>query len=192
MLAMEIAAPRTFDYALAEEAMAALPLDARNRQLTDYWLSLWDGDALPARARFEPARVRDHLPGIMLMEIKPGCYVRARLAGTAVNQAFGIDLTGRDILSLSPPDVRQGRLERNSIVAGGAASFTVRRALSRLGSLVRSQEIQLPFADMTPDGARLVLFHSSWRPEGAEPGVADVVDTLLPPVDWRIIPLWRE
>jgi len=178
-----------FDHAFAAAALRGQEWSACNRKLAEYWLGLWHGDALPARTDFSPQAVRDLLPGMMILEIKPNVRVTARLAGTAVNSAFGIDLTGKDILALSPEASREGRLARNSEVAKGAASLCVRNAQTRLGQIVTSQEIQLPLSDFTEDGARLVLFHTSWRPENAQPGVPDVTRTLEAPADWRIIPL---
>lgn len=183
---------RAFDHAVASAALDALPLTPVNRALCDYWLSLWKAGALPHRKDFVPSKVRDALPGIMIMEIKKGAYVRIRLAGTAISQVFGRDITGEDMIALSPEAERAGRLERNAFTADGAAALTMRQADARLGGVKTSQELQLPFADITPDGARLVLFHTSWRPATFEPGVPDVYNTLEHPTGWQAIALWRE
>ena len=163
-----------------------------NRRLADYWLSLWEGDALPARGRFEPAPVRDLLPGIMIQEVKPGVSMHVRLSGTAINQAFGRDVTGCDLLALSPPEVRAERLARNSHVADGAIGLAVRRAESRLGAEAESQELHLPFRDVIADGARLILFHTDWRPRDAEPGVPEIADVLRLAAEFRTVPLWTD
>lgn len=177
---------------MASAALAALPLEPGNRRLVDYWLSLWEDNALPQRRSFIPSRVPDLLPGIMIEEIKPGAYVRVRLSGTAINQAFGMDVTGRDLLELSPPSHREGRRRRNESIASGAAALSVRRMTTRLGAATIGQEVQLPFRDVTEDGACLALLHTSWRPSNAQPGVAEVHDILDPPLEHRVIPLWRE
>jgi PAS domain len=190
--AVECDAAPAFDRAFAAASLRGQPWSACNRKLAEYWLTLWDGDALPARTRFSPGAVRELLPGIMIMEIAPNRRIAVRLAGTAINAAFGVDITGKDLLALSPSESRDGRLARNSLVAAGAASLCLRYAKSRLGETVASQEIQLPFRDFTADGARLVLFHTSWRPEHAEPGVPDVSRMLDAPTDWRLIPLKPE
>lgn len=163
-----------------------------NRRLADYWLSLWDGDALPARRRFEPAPMRDLLPGIMIQQVKPDVSMHVRLSGTAINQAFGRDITGCDLLALSPPGIRAERLARNSRVADGAIGLAVRRAKSRLGVDVVGQELHLPFRDVIADGARLILFHTDWRPRDAEPGVPEVTDALRLAAEFRTVPLWTD
>lgn len=185
-----LCAIHSFEHRIATEALAGLTLADSNRRMADYWLSLWDGDALPLRGRFSPAAVRDLLAGVQIFEFKPGAYMRVRLAGTAINQAFGRDITGADLFALSSETSREGRMTRSSRVAEGMISFVVRRGQSRLGAPVESQELQLPFADVTDDGARLILFHTDWRPVVGEPGVADVVDPLLPPVEFTLFPLW--
>ena len=181
---------RRFDRQIAETALAGWSLAAANRRLAEYWLSLWEGDALPPRSRFAPAAVRDLLPGIMIQEVKPGVRMTVRLCGTAITQAFGRDLTGCDLVALSPPDVRAERLARNSRIAEGAIGLAARRAMSRMGKPAESQEIHLPFADITEDGARLILLHSSWRPKGAEPGVPEVENVLRLADEFQIVPLW--
>ena len=181
----------SFDRHIAEEAFAVLPLVETNRQLADYWLSLWDGDALPVRKSFSPGAVRGHLPGLMIQEVKPGASLIVRLCGTAISQAFGRDLTGCDLIALSPPETRAERLERNSKVAEGAVGLATRRRENRLGVAVESQELHLPLGDVTEDGARLVLLHTSWRPKNAQPGVPEILDVLRLADEFQIIPLHR-
>jgi len=183
---------RRFDRQIAERVLASWSLAVGNRRLADYWLSLWEGDELPQRRRFAPAAVRDLLAGIMIQEVKPGVRMTVRLCGTAINQAFGRDLTGCDLIALSPPAVRAERLARNSRIAEGAIGLATRRGETRMGRPVASQEIHLPFADITEDGARLILLHSSWRPKSAEPGVAEVEDVLRLAEEFQIVPLWSD
>lgn len=179
-----------FDRQIAETALGMLPLAETNRRLAVYWLSLWEGDALPPRSRFAPAAVPDLLPGIMIQEVKPGLSMTVRLCGTAINQAFGRDLTGCDLIALSPPEARAERLARNSRIAEGAIGFGVRRGETRTGKSTESQEIHLPFRDVTENGARLILLHSTWRSRDAEPGVAEVENVLRLAEEFQIVPLW--
>ncbi len=178
-----------FDITRAGQILANLPLSPANRRLADYWLELWDGDLLPLRARFSPARVRDLLPGIMIQEIEPGKRVCVRLCGTAITEAFGRDLTGADLIAISPDDTREARLAYHNLIAEGAIGFGVRRSTTRYGMAAESQELHLPLRDMMESGGRLVLFHSDWRARGAHPGVAEVPDVLSCPVEVRAMPL---
>jgi hypothetical protein len=157
---------------LATNAFAKLPLSASNIRLAQYWLSQWDGDQLPHRAQMSPARIKDLLPGIGIFEVPAGESSRCRLAGTAIQHALGREIAGMDWRSYTRADQHAERLTRNSAIAHGAVGIGTRRSENRV-----TQELQLPFADETEDGARLILFHLDWRPEsilGGSPSIAPV------------------
>lgn len=166
-----------------------MPLSPANRQLATYWLGLWDGDEPPLRANFSPARVRELLPGIMIQEVVAGERVWIRLCGTAINQAFGRDLTGADLIALSPDTNRDDRLAYLSRIAEGAIGFAIRRATTRHDQPAHSEELHLPFRDITDDGGRLVLFHSDWRARDAHPGVAELPNVMDCSIEMRAFPL---
>lgn len=178
-----------FIKALAVEGFAALDLAEENRRILDYWLSLWEGDALPARARFEPLRVRDLLPGVMIMEVKPGERVRVRLSGSAVNAAVGMDLTGQDLLALTSPADREARLERNTSSANGNAGWSLRTGMTPDGTAWEAEEIYLPFRDLTEDGARLILYHTTLRPNPGTGPAISLHGGLSLSESYRLIPL---
>jgi len=146
-----------------EAALAAferLSLSITNEKLAHYWLSLWSGDAPPKRSQLSPSRMKDLLPGIGIFEIRPGESSRCRLSGTAIQRALGREIAGLDWRQYTPKDQWHSRLARNSQIAEGGIGVGLRRTASGL-----TQELQLPFADETEDGARLILFHLDWRPE---------------------------
>ncbi len=176
--------------AKAAEGFAALDLALESRRIADYWLSLWEGNELPLRARFEPLHVRDLLPGVMVMEVKPGERVRVRLSGSAINAAVGMDLTGKDLLELTPDQDRRTRLERNSQSALGNAGWSLRRGTSPDGATWSAEEVYLPFRDCTDDGARLVLFHTTLRPNGGP--VFNLREGVSLTEEYRFIPLRRD
>lgn len=169
-----------------------MPLSPANRRLADYWLELWNGDELPLRAGFSPARVRALLPGIMIQEVVSGKRVCIRLCGTAISQAFGRDLTGADLIAISPDATREERLAYHSRVAEGAIGFAIRRGVNRHKQPAASEELHLPFRDLTEGGGRLVLFHSDWRARGAHPGVAEVPGVLNCSIEMRVLPLTED
>ena len=147
------------DWEEAARAFARLALTDSNRKLADYWLSLWTGGNLPQRAQLSPARIKELLPGIGIFEVRAGESSRCRLAGTAIQRALGREIAGADWRSYTPAGQQGERLLRNSAIANGAVGIGIRAGAS--GS---TQELQLPFADETEDGARLILFHLDWRP----------------------------
>jgi hypothetical protein len=153
----------------AIEAFTQLPLSAANAKLAQYWLSLWNGDQLPLRSQLSPARMKDMLPGIGIFEVRAGVSSRCRLAGTAIQHALGREIAGMDWRSYTRPDQHAERLTRNSAIANGAVGVGTRRGESGV-----TQELQLPFADETEDGARLILFHLDWRPESTLSGLPSI------------------
>jgi hypothetical protein len=152
------------DVALA--AFENLALSPLNEKLARYWLSLWNGDALPRRAQLSPSRVKNLLPGIGIFEVRPGESSRCRLSGTAIQHALGREIAGLDWRQYTAKDQWHSRLARNSQIAEGGVGVGLRRA-QQDGSAGVTQELQLPFADETEDGARLILFHLDWRPESS-------------------------
>jgi len=158
---------------LAMNAFAKLPLSPTNIKLAQYWLSLWDGDQLPHRAQLSPARMKDLLPGIGIFEVRAGESSRCRLAGTAIQRALGREIAGTDWRAYTPHHQHAERLERNSIIASGAVGIGTRRNNTADG-ISSTQELQLPFADRTEDGARLILFHLDWRPESTLSGITSI------------------
>jgi hypothetical protein len=172
---------------LAMNAFAKLPLSASNIKLAQYWLSLWDGDELPHRAQLSPARMKDLLPGIGIFEVRAGESSRCRLAGTAIQRALGRELAGLDWRTYTPHHQHAERLQRNSIIADGAVGMGIRHSRAPQGAGT-TQELQLPFADRTEDGARLILFHLDWRPESTLSGPPSIAP--VPIADrFEVVPL---
>jgi hypothetical protein len=153
------------DFGRASAALSNFDLTPSNRWLADYWLSLWSDGNAPKRADLSPAQMKHLLPGIAIFEVHAGVSVRCRLAGTAIQHALERDIAGLDWREYTHKDNWATRLERNSAIANGAVGIGIRSAQLE-GGLIMSQELQLPLADETEDGARLILFHLDWRPHG--------------------------
>ena len=158
----------------AAQDLERLSFGPENLKLGRYWLSLWDGDALPLRARFNPRKVPSFLPGIAIFEVQPDVSVHCRLFGSALVAALGNDITGQDLLAMTDESERATRLQRYTDVAHGAIGRSIRRGIDRLGEIVLTEEIMLPFGDVTDEGKRQVLFHANWRPTGIVQGMAEL------------------
>lgn len=82
---------KTTDIAVREDALLA-----DQREVFEYWTSLRDGDRLPARTDFKPARIVRRLPMVSLVDVAfDASRFRFRLAGTGLRDMFGEELTGR-------------------------------------------------------------------------------------------------
>ena len=65
------------------------------RELYEYWCSKRAGRLIPQRRDIDPAEIPKLLPHLMITEmVEGGTRYRYRLAGTAVTEAFGRELTG--------------------------------------------------------------------------------------------------
>lgn len=153
--------PKSREAAIA--AFSKLDLSGPNLQLAHYWLSLWQGGEIPLRSAFNPAKVKNLLPGVGIFEVRPGESVRCRIAGTSLVQSINRDISGTDWRDYTPKEHWAARLERNSTIALGSVGVGIRHGVSENGP-TRSIELQLPFGDQAEDGARLMLFHLDWRP----------------------------
>jgi hypothetical protein len=160
----------------AEEALEALAFNAKNAALARYWLSLWDGDKPPARGDLNPARMKEMLPGIAIMGCRPDESLHCRLAGSAIVAGLGMEVTGRDLVALTPPSFRKARLDRTSQVVRGAISRRHQQYQSRARGPVLVEDIYLPLSGIGEDGSRSILFHADWRPATLDRRYGEIVD----------------
>ncbi|HSM94725.1 MAG TPA: PAS domain-containing protein [Rhizomicrobium sp.] len=159
--------------------------------MTDYWLSLWKGDALPSRADFKPKNILKELQAVALFDVIPDVSVRCRLLGSGLARGLGADITGQDWLALTRPEDRPIRLLRWSVVARGSIGRGLRAGMRESGAMQYSEELMLPFGDVAEDGSRQVLFHLSWRQTTYDPtrGGIMAVNSVLQ--DFRLIELQK-
>ncbi|HEY5339095.1 MAG TPA: PAS domain-containing protein [Rhizomicrobium sp.] len=160
----------------AVRALDTLGFNATNLALARYWLSLWDGNTPPPRGAISPSHIKKHLPGIAIFDCQPGVSIRCRLAGSAICMGLGMDVTGQDLVALTPPEHRKARLERTSRVARGAISRRQQRFHSRAGGPVLVEDMQLPLSGMGEDGSRQILYHADWRPKTLDRREGEIVD----------------
>ena len=146
---------------IAEAAIAKLGLKLANQSLANYWLSLWQGDALPARAQFRPGKLKALLPYLIMFDIVPDESATVRLAGTGFRRILGEDITGRDWLAMTTARHRPVRLRNLSAVARGAALGAHRRVTKTAGEDRFNEEIVLPFA-REESGRYTVMAHVDW------------------------------
>ena len=75
--------------------------DSRLRALLAYWTAKRAGRPMPARADVSPADIVSHLPTVFLIDVAPPAVqptdFQVRLMGTALNEMFEADYTGRTL-----------------------------------------------------------------------------------------------
>lgn len=152
-----------WSYSKAVAAIEQLDLAERNLRFAWYWLSLWADGRPPTRAQFDPNKVRNLLPGIALIEVRADHTPICRLAGTAIDVGIGRPLVGANLLDFVSDEGKAVRQSRVTTIVQGSVSLS--RTPYRQGDATKFIEtIQVPFAGMTDDGARLYMAHTNWRP----------------------------
>nr|WP_277348896.1 PAS domain-containing protein [Sneathiella limimaris] len=64
--------------------------------MIDYWVKIHPGDHLPSRKEFDPMDIPRLLPHISMMDVERDPFrLKIRLLGTAINNAFERDFTGK-------------------------------------------------------------------------------------------------
>ena len=173
----------------AAQTIAGLKLEDANRALAEHWLSLWPGDGLPPRAALNPAKLKSHLPNIVLFNVVPETRVQVRLAGTHVEKIMGATLAGADWIALAGPARAAIRLAMFSVLARGAMLVDHRHAAMAVGGPAVLEEIILPFAP-DADGMSLVLAHVNLSAEQYLK-IARIKNVLSEPLDHQVVPFAR-
>lgn len=159
-----------------------MAFSANNRRFVEYWLSAWKNDAPPARTDISPAKMKDLLPGLAILEYDGKGSAICRLAGSAIPMAVGLDPTGLDIVALTPVQFREERIARYRKVMAGAISRCVRRTMNRFDQTVLVEDVQLPLSG-GPEGVAQILYHADWRPQTLDRSTPEILRGLGMAVD---------
>ncbi|HEY8949355.1 MAG TPA: PAS domain-containing protein [Rhizomicrobium sp.] len=172
-----------FDELAAARAVEQLGFREMNLQLARHWLSLWKDGVPPLRADIKPRDVKNLLPGIAILEMRSDRSVICRLAGSALAMGLGVDPTGKDVIALAPPELRAARITRYQRVFDGAISRCVKPHVTRFGTTIMVEDIQLPLGGVSAQGAQQILYHADWRPQTLDRSIAEIVDVMNPAID---------
>jgi hypothetical protein len=94
---------------VAPSKLAAMVFSQPCRDLADYWTSLRPDGALPHRAQIDPGAILALLPCLYLIELREDDTIFVRLAGTALRQLYGFEMTGRDVVTLGQAEHQETR-----------------------------------------------------------------------------------
>jgi hypothetical protein len=164
-------------------------LTAKNRIVFDYWQSLRRDGALPSRRDFDPVRLGPVLDRLCLFDVKPGEWLMCRLAGSAVCQVLGLELSGMDARDYTPAPYLEQRLACYHLILAGMAMRNSRATDTTAGRHVEWQDLTLPFADTKEDGSRQVLIMSDFGSFKYQERVAWLPATLGAPLKAEFIKL---
>ncbi len=176
-----------FHRRVAERVVAELQVDAMNRALAEYWLSLWQDEALPSRASLKPAELKTYLPNLVLFDTLPNKSVSIRLVGTYIERSLKTELTGKDWIAMAPKSYRAERLRILSTIARGGLGVGHRRVPCTFDQHYICEELLLPFAEEAGGTCPVMAHVSGTSPAFVEIQSADAA--LGIPLDFKVIPL---
>ena len=152
----------------AREAVAKLRLTGDNAEVAQRWLAAWSEQSPPLWGRFDLAPFARHMPAIAVFEVTPGERILCLLAGSLYKLALGFEITGRDLIALTPERMREQRWDNIKTILSGAVSLATRPIFRVNAKPLESEELALPFADVGDKGVGHYMLHTSWRPDYQE------------------------
>lgn len=135
--------------------------DGRLRALLAYWNAKRAGRPMPARADVSPADIVSHLPSIFLIGATPPAvapsHFHVRLMGTALNELFADDFTGRTLDERMSPKGASAFSKVLGIVCElrrpmrihGAATFSQERVATEIEALILPLSVSGAGVEMT-------------------------------------------
>jgi hypothetical protein len=118
------------------------------RSVYDYWRAKAGSRFAPARREIDPTDLRETLPRVLLVDVQRQPWeFRYRLAGTETTRIHGLELTGRTLRSLQPPDF--GRLLHEDLVelaTTGEPQFVFVEFINQVGLARGYHVLRLPLS----------------------------------------------
>lgn len=120
-------------------------------RLLDYWDRLRGDRLMPQRSGLDPAELKAILPYLTILEVRARDTLIYRLAGTAIRDMVGTELTNRNLLDFTPSTSRAVRSWRHWTIATLPCGAFYHLPLTYSGGAVNMHEgLLLP---MAPDRA---------------------------------------
>jgi len=168
---------------VAPPKIAAMVTAKACRDLVEYWAGLCPPGTLPRRSQVDPGAILPLLPYLYILGVADD-GVTIRLAGTALRQLYGLEMTGRDMLDLVPPEHRAARRWRVACAARHPCGMSyIRTHRYPSGATDDLETIFLPLAGEDPaDGLRARQFIGIAASTSDRRWIADEEPgTLMPP-----------
>jgi hypothetical protein len=126
--------------------------------LLAYWDQLRGDRVTPKRGEIDPGAIKSALPFIYILESVSHREIRFRLAGTALRDLFGFELSGRNHIDLAPLTHRRLRSYRMwTHMHHPCGAYYSRRVPFSTGIREFCHGILLPLAPDRPGGPALAI-----------------------------------
>jgi len=114
-------------------------------QFAKAWQDWRGSDIVPHRADVRIEDIQRVLPHVSVVEVISEDICKFRIAGTALCEAVGMELTGRNYYDFTTPEVRPQRVARTKHIANlPCGSHFVFPILYRSGNIVPTEVLSLP------------------------------------------------
>ena len=133
-----------------KNALDTLHHSRATQELTRFWLNLPRpaGLVCPKRADFSSARINGSLPEVFLSEWYTDDALVVVQAGTVLDRLLGLDMTGKNIFDVIPPEIKKDELAYyHTLRDQPCAGMITRSALNFAGQPILYRTIQLPLLD---------------------------------------------
>jgi hypothetical protein len=142
------------------------------KEFAYYWRSLDRDRMIPRRSSFDPTRISPLLPGIAIYEIKSRDEIVYRLAGTALVDHFGMEVTGKNFLDFWEGERREMAADAMyNCITKPCGLFTKMTGVSHSGRVETSVSVGFPLLDENENCNRMVFYSCGFdKPEYRVPG----------------------
>ena len=149
-----------------------------------YWLALPKIDGVPVKRDLDPGGMRKFVANFVMVERHDPRRFTWRLAGSAIRELSGVELTGEDALASRDADQRQkGLVAYNAQLDTPCGSWGIVMLRLAAGSLVPTEVMVFPLRG--DDGALRFLANT------VEPSARDMISNGVPMMEMKLL-AWSE
>lgn len=130
------------------------------QKFADYWQSLPRQALIPSRKSFDPIAVAALLPGVAMYEMVSDKEILIRLAGTAVVNIYGQEITGKNYLDFWAPGYHASMVRAHELMLNHPCGLIVAlEGQSASGQVSSSVSVGFPILNV--NDSPMMLFCSS-------------------------------
>ena len=134
------------------------------KEFAYYWHSLDRDRVVPRRSSFDPTRISPLLSGIAIYEVKSRDEIIYRLAGTALVDRFGMEVTGKNFLDFWEGELREkAATAMHECVAKPCGMLSKLTGITEDGRVETSVAVGFPLLDENEACNRLVFYSTGFN-----------------------------
>ncbi len=137
-----------------------------HERLVAYWQKLKGSKRFPTEEQIEPSALSDLWDGMFLLNTnkETGDYFRYEYMGSAMIDAYGVDLTGKTHDEYTEPNVRSIMRASAEIAKSGEVAIDESEFINKRGERVKYRCSLVPLgSESDPDRVRFILGFMRWK-----------------------------